>query len=413
MMFSTVLMRRRLPVRISVQNRCTQPSSLVQQFLFGKGFPPRQIHHDTTRRFVSSSSSSPISRTFNNNHNHNQNPRIPPYIWLTAGGTLAALGYTYYSGLDQVPLTKRTRWIATSPQWEQQLGHQEYAQLKKQYAKDILPSSHRATQTVQRVGARIAQASHEFAQQQQQEQQQLTNTNTTTHSKDPAYTFTVVRSEMANAFVLPGNHVFVFTGLFQYMRNEDDLAAVLGHEAAHNLARHVGERISEQGLVQLLARLSLLIDPSGVVYSIFVPTVSLVRSLPHSRQHETEADEIGVYLAAKACYDPRAAPRVFAAMKADADGQKIPEFLSTHPSHDTRIAQFDQWLPQAMRLYQEEEEEITTIDDANANEHWNPEQQSPHTRHRCAAVRQAMQHARHTAAVEAQWREGQAQQERR
>ena len=107
----------------------------------------------------------------------------------------------------------------------------------------------------------------------------------------------------------------------------------------------------------MLARLSLLLDPSGVLLTIFLPASSLLRELPHSRIQESEADQIGIHLAALACYDPRAAKRVFQNMKdsTTAGGGRSnpspPEFLSTHPNHETRIVNFDQWLPAAMSIY--------------------------------------------------------------
>ena len=156
---------------------------------------------------------------------------------------------------------------------------------------------------------------------------------------------------MANAFVLPGNHIFVMTGLFKYVQTEDELAAVLGHETAHNVARHAGEKMSGSIVVSLVARLSLLFDPSGVVFAILVPAASVFRELPNSRTQETEADEIGLTISARACYDPRAAKRVFEKMKAGT-GNGPPQFLSTHPSPDSRIANFDEWLPTAMREYE-------------------------------------------------------------
>lgn len=211
-----------------------------------------------------------------------------------------------------------------------------------QYKKDILPNAHRATKTVTRVGSRIANAANDFS--------KKYKPNETTGAP---YTFTVVRSEMANAFVLPNNHIFVFTGLFQFVRNEDDLAAVLGHETAHNIARHAGERVSGSLIKGLLARFTLFLDPSGLLYTIFLPAASLLYDLPHSREHEIEADYIGLHLAADACYDPKSAKRVFAAMKAstkEGSGQP-PEFISTHPSYDTRLTNFDDWLPQAMEKF--------------------------------------------------------------
>ena len=226
---------------------------------------------------------------------------IPTYIWVSAATAGGVLVCGYFAFLDEVPLTKRKRWIATSQEWESELGDQEYQRLLAQFRGKVLPPDHRASVTVQRVGSRIAASSREFCAQH----------NLTSLCKTP-YTYTVVRSDQANAFVLPNNHVFVLTGLFQFVRDEDELAAILGHEMAHNIARHAGERMSDGILVNLLARLLFLVDPSGVLTTIFLPAANLIHSLPHSREHESEADHIGMLLSAQACYDPRASKRVFA-----------------------------------------------------------------------------------------------------
>lgn len=295
---------------------------------------------------------------------------------MTAAGTTASIGYIYYAYLDEVPLTHRKRWIATSPTWECHLGDQQYQSMLKEFQKKgaILPADHRATVTVKRVGSRIAKAANKFAQEHQM-----------AYISSSPYTYTVVRSDMANAFVLPNNHVFVFTGLFRYIQNEDDLAAVIGHETAHNLARHAGERVSGSFVVNLIARMSLLVDPSGSLFAVILPAASLFRDLPHSRTQETEADQLGIFLAAEACYNPRAAKRVFAAMKEGAAGSSSPpEFLSTHPSHETRISNFDNWMPDAMKVF-----EGDAFSDGD----------------RCRHVRQQMKAARKKAADQATVRE--------
>jgi len=266
---------------------------------------------------------------------------------------------------------------------ERQLGDDEYRKLLAHFRRDILPPTHPASQTVHRVGSRIADAALDFCQ-----QHNLHHMGDAKHPRP--FTYTVVRSDMANAFVLPGNHVFVMTGLFRYVQTEDDLAGVLGHEVAHNVARHAGEKISGSAVINFVARLSLLVDPSGFMFTLLLPATTLFRTLPHSRIQETEADEIGVHLAAKACYDPRACKRVFAAMKeGNPSGEKgkngrrsePPEFLSTHPSHESRISNFDKWLPDAMSLYQSDFGE------------------------RCRRVRQDMEMARRHAAQQARIRE--------
>lgn len=194
------------------------------------------------------------------------------------------------------------------------------------------------------MGHRIYKAAQAFC-----EEHHVANDRKSTVASPP--TFTVVRSEMANAFVLPNNHIFVMTGLFKYARNEEELASVLGHEMAHNLARHVGEKVSGNLVIQVLARLSLLVDPSGTLMMVFLPTANLLSELPHSRTQELEADHIGMHLAAKACYDPAAAKRVFERMRQDvSSGVQPPEFLSTHPSHESRLIKMDDWLPETRRI---------------------------------------------------------------
>jgi len=304
--------------------------------------------------------------------NNSHGDGIPSYVWATAGATATLFGVAYYSFLDEAPLTHRKRWIATSPQWERRLGDQEYQQLLRAHRGDILPESHRASVTLRRVGARIAQATDHFARQH----------NLTYYAYNRPYTFTVIRSDMANAFVLPGNHIFLFTGLFKYVHDEDELATILGHECAHNLLRHVGEKISGSIVVNMLARLSLLVDPSGILFTFILPAASLFRELPNSRIQEMEADQVGLLIAAEACYNPEAAKRVFFAMKeGEAGGLRPPEFLSTHPSHDTRLQRFDEWVPNA----------LTRFEADNGD--------------RCRMIRYQMKLARKAAAQEAAYRE--------
>ena len=123
----------------------------------------------------------------------------------------------------------------------------------------------------------------------------------------------------------------------------------------------------------------LVIDPSGMLFNFFVPAEALFYSLPHSREHEIEADEIGFILSSEACYDPRSAKKVFARMKHNADcGDKStatpPEFISTHPGYETRLSNFDEWMPTAMERF-------------NRNDG-----------QKCRAIRQEMKRARSLAA---------------
>jgi predicted Zn-dependent protease len=300
----------------------------------------------SSKRLSSSSGLAKISaRMFSAKANMRPSPPpIPTYMLTIAAIPVIGGVYTYYRYLDEVPLTKRKRWIATSAEWEQRLGDQEYKNLRQQYQKKTLPKDHRASITVHRVGLRIAKAAQEFSKKYELD---------IPPSKP---TFTIIRSEQANAFVLPGNHIFVMTGLFQFAQTEDELAAVLGHEMAHTLARHVGEKISGNAAIQFVARLSFLVDPSGALFSIILPSAAFLRELPHSRTQESEADRIGMHLASLACYDPQAAQRVFQRMQAvDTSSAGPPEFLSTHPSHESRIQHMEGWLAETRTIFQREE----------------------------------------------------------
>ena len=155
------------------------------------------------------------------------------------------------------------RLLATSAEWEANMGHDQYKQLLQQYKGDILPKDHRASVTVQRVGSRIAAAAQKCSKE--------WGVQSTNNKIGSPFTYTVVRSDDANAFVLPGNHVFVLTGLFKYCHDEDELASVLGHETAHNLARHAGERVSENILMTIIKRLALVLDPSGILFAFLIP----------------------------------------------------------------------------------------------------------------------------------------------
>lgn len=331
--------------------------------------------------------------------------------------TSAASIYAYRSCLDDVPYTNRRRLLVTSTEFEAKLGREQYDALLEEHRGGILHESHRASVTVKRVGSRIASAAERC------KREWTARANANSSEDDdvrggggessstppppppppiPPYTYTVIRSPKANAFVLPGNHVFVLTGLFRYVRDEDDLASVLGHEMAHNLARHAGERMSESVFLAILRRLSLFVDPSGMLLLAFViPAEALLWTLPHSRMHEMEADRIGMILAGEACYDPHAAGRVFSRMREDEEHENggkngdddrrggggssrppPPEWISTHPGYETRLSQIDRWMPDALERFE--------LDGGD----------------RCRSIREEMKRARRLAAEMRDGREG-------
>lgn len=142
--------------------------------------------------------------------------------------------------------------------------------------------------------------------------------------------------DTANAFVLPGGKVFVHSGILRATRNEAGLAAVLGHEIAHNMAAHVAERISYDLGPNIVLYTSFLLSFGAALFmfSAFGGMKSILISMPMSRKQESEADYIGLMLMAEACYDPREALGFWRRMSwfAQQHGQEPPELLSTHPS---------------------------------------------------------------------------------
>lgn len=155
-----------------------------------------------------------------------------------------------------------------------------------------------------------------------------------------------------NAFVLPGNKVFVYSGILPICGGEDGLAAVLGHEIAHNIASHSAERMSSMLPLTLLSFGFIALDWSGVTFGLPIgqyignTLLDLVFAKPAGRQQESEADFIGLLLMAKSCYDPRAAVGLWERMDKAHQGAP-PEWLSTHPSNANRVGKIKEWLPEA------------------------------------------------------------------
>lgn len=164
----------------------------------------------------------------------------------------------------------------------------------------------------------------------------------------------VITSPEVNAWCMPGGKIAVYTGLIEKLgATDDELAAVIGHEIAHALREHARERASEQAVagagISILAAVAGLGDvgQKGMEYAYMG-----LLGLPNSRRHETEADRIGVELAARAGYDPRAAITLWQKMGQVAGGEPI-KFLSTHPSREDRMADLTVYAQRVMPLYEQ------------------------------------------------------------
>jgi len=169
--------------------------------------------------------------------------------------------------------------------------------------------------------------------------------------KDYKWEYNLVNDETVNAWCMPGGKIVFYTGILPITQTETGVAVVMGHEVAHALADHGAQRMSAGTLQQIgaVAGNVAIKDPQkrnmfNQAYGLG-STVGLM--LPFSRGHETEADRIGLQIMAIAGYDPVEGAELWKRMKAKSGGQAPPEFLSTHPSNDTRIKNLSVWAPAA------------------------------------------------------------------
>lgn len=175
--------------------------------------------------------------------------------------------------------------------------------------------------------------------------------------RNQAWEVTVFKDDSANAFALPGGKIGVHTGLFKTAQNQHQLAAVMGHEVGHVLAQHGNERVSTNLAAQTGLQLTtVLLGGSSERKSLTMAALGIGAQvgilLPFSRKHESEADDIGLNLMAKAGFDPRESVQLWENM-GKLGGDKPPEFLSTHPSGKSRIRDLTAAMPTAMALYQD------------------------------------------------------------
>ncbi len=168
-----------------------------------------------------------------------------------------------------------------------------------------------------------------------------------------AWEVNVITSKNVNAWCMPGGKMAVYTGLIEHLKvTDEELAAVMGHEMAHALREHGRERVS-QALTQSIGImvLGLALDLNESAIDLVGTITDLTFNLPNSREHESEADRIGIELAARAGFDPRAAISLWQKM-AQVDSGELPEFLSTHPSHEDRIRDLRTFSTRVMPLYE-------------------------------------------------------------
>lgn len=213
-------------------------------------------------------------------------------------------------------------------------------------ANKTLSNDNNIAAMVNRVGSRIANAVTKY----------YNGKGQTSVLEGYKWEFNTVDSKDVNAWCMPGGKVVVYTGLLPVTQNENALAIVMGHEIAHAIAKHGSERMS-RSMVQQLGGTALevaLSQKPQQTKDLFMTSYGIGSQvgamLPWSRQQETEADQFGLIFAAMAGYDPQEAIPFWQRMSA-AGGAKQPEFLSTHPSDDTRMRKLKQFMPEALKYY--------------------------------------------------------------
>lgn len=212
--------------------------------------------------------------------------------------------------------------------------------------KVVNSSSNKDAEMVKRVGNRIAKAITDY----------YTQKGLASELNGYKWEFNLVDSKEVNAWCMPGGKVVVYTGLLSITQNEAALAVVMGHEITHAVAHHGNERMSQGALAQGLEIVGNIATANNPKYNdlfnnIFAPTAQIAVLLPNSRNQEYEADHFGLNFAAMAGYNPNEAVPFWQRMAAASSGQKPPEFLSTHPADENRIARLKEFMPEALSYY--------------------------------------------------------------
>jgi len=244
-----------------------------------------------------------------------------------------------------VPLTGRKQ-VNLLPESEMvAMGFSNYSEFKK----EAVLSSHQQNQSmVRNVGANITNAVNKY----------FSENNLSSRLSGYEWEFNLFEDDTPNAWAMPGGKVAIYEGILPFTRNAEGLAVVVGHEIAHIVARHGNERMSHQLVVQLggIALSAALDEKPEETRNIFLAAYGLGSQvgaiLPYSREHEKEADKLGLIFMAMAGYNPATAIDFWERMSS-MGGSKPPEFLSTHPSDATRIMELKNYLPEAMKYFEE------------------------------------------------------------
>ena len=245
----------------------------------------------------------------------------------------------------EVPITHR-KSLHLVP--ESELLAMSLQQYDEVLNKSKLSTDQQKVQMVRKVGFKIAKAAEAF----------LADAGQSANVKNYKWDFNLIEDDKTvNAWVMPGGKAAVYTGILPYTLNETGLAVVLGHEVGHALADHGNERMSD-ALVAQMGGMALSVALSSqpqqtqqLFTTVYGVGANVGFLLPYSRLHESEADRIGLTLMARAGYNPREAIPFWERMSKQGD-QRPPQFLSTHPAPETRIADIKKYMPEALPYFE-------------------------------------------------------------
>ena len=287
---------------------------------------------------------------------------------------LIGLAVYYFSNQQVNPYSGKKEFNTISIEQATKLGAQSYVQMLRQEGGNVIcgggtsscdGAGREVYETVNEIGARLRLAAIEMERDYLQAGYDFQPVATKFD-----WTFNVIQSEQPNAFCLPGGYVAVYTGILDITGNYDKrvtlddisdvdkLAVVMGHEIGHALAHHGAKRMSNARLAQMgtLAVGVGLGDMDPGQAQMVRQAMGMAAQgglMAFSRDHETEADKIGLELLVRACYDPREAPELWQRMGQIGGGQRPPEWLSTHPASETRANNFRRWMPAAIEMYEQ------------------------------------------------------------
>ncbi len=256
---------------------------------------------------------------------------------------LLSLSFLVITSCATVPLTDRRQLTLVSESEVMSMSLSQYDQFIKS---NKISTNKAETDRVRRVGGKIAVAVEKY----------FKDKGLSSYLDGYKWEFNLIEDKAVNAWCMPGGKVVVYTGILSLIKNDAQLATVMSHEIAHAVARHGSERMSEQLVAQgagVALSVALSEKPKQtqqLAMAAFGLGSQLGYMLPFSRTHEYEADEMGLYFMAMAGYDPGQSIEFWKAM-AKNNNSATPEFLSTHPLDENRIAKIAEKLPEAQKYY--------------------------------------------------------------